>query len=146
VHHCRCFKINAKDIQVCRQKLLELGFEPQITEVNHGQVFGLRKKIFDLLQIHFKVMPNGIIESELEPPPEFPGAHLNDIHSYPPHEFLPGVLDHIGINYKIIPPVPNTCRLPKIIDPKKPLKWWEILIIGLAAVGIGYVVLQLLRK
>lgn len=84
--------------------------------------------------------------NELEPPPEYPGAHLNQIHSYPPHDGMPVLLEHIGIKYTIIQPVPNTCHLPKIIDPDKPLKWWEILIIGLAAVGIGYLIVKTLKQ
>lgn len=125
---------------------MKLGFESQIAEVNNGQVFGLRKKLLELLQIHFKVMSNGIIESEMEPPPEYPGAHLNQIHSYPSHDGLSVLLDFIEIKYIIIEPVPQSCHLPTIIDPNKPLKWWELLIIGLAAVGIGYLIIQALKK
>jgi len=145
-HHCRCFKINPNDIELCKERLIELGFEAPVAEENHGQVFGLRRKLLELLQIHLKVMPNGAIEAELEPPPEYPGAHLNQLHSYSPHDGIPVLLEHIGIQYAIIQPVPNTCHLPKIIDPDKPLKWWEILIIGLAAVGIGYLILQAIKK
>ena len=145
-HHCRCFKINPIEIELCKKRLIELGFEPQVAEENHGQIFGLRRKLLELLQIHFKVMPNGVIESELEPPPEYPGAHINQLHSYSPHDGIPVLLEHIGIKYTVIQPVPNTCHLPKIIDPDKPLKWWEILIIGLAAVGIGYLILKVIKK
>ncbi|AJM91723.1 hypothetical protein [Nitrosopumilus piranensis] len=146
-HHCRCFRINPSDIEICKTRLEEWGFELQPGgEEDHGQVFGLRRKLMELLQIHFKVMPNGIIESELEPPPEYPGAHLNQKHSYPPHDGIPILLDKIGIGYSIIPPIPDTCNLPKIIKPDGPLKWWEMLLIGVAAVGIGYLILQIFKK
>lgn len=146
-HHCRCFRINPEDIETCKTRLEEWGFEKQPGgEEDHGQVFGLRRKLLEILQIHFKVMPNGIIESELEPPPEYPGAHLNQIHSYPPHDGMPILLEYIGIKYIILTPIPDTCHLPKIIDPDKPLKWWEMLLLGVAAVGIGYLILQIFKK
>lgn len=145
-HHCRCFKINPNDIEVCKMKLVEFGFEEQIAEENHGQVFGLKRKLLEILQIHFKVMPNGMIESELESPPKYPFAHINEIHSYPPHDGMHVLLNLIEIKYEIIQPVPETCHLPTIIDPNKPLKWWEILIIGIAAVGISYLILKALKK
>ena len=146
-HHCRCFKINPNDIEICKKKLIEKGFEKQPGgEEDHGQVFGLRRKLLEILQIHFKVMPDGIIESELEPPPEYPGAHINQIHSYPAHEGIPVLLDHLGIRYTVIQPIPDTCHLPTMIDPDKPLKWWHFLIIGLAAVGIGYLIIRVLKN
>ena len=124
-----------------------MGFEKQPGgEQNHGQVFGRRLRILELLQMHFKVMSNGLIESELEPPPEYPGAHLNQKHSYPSHDGLPTLLKHIGIKYTIIKPIPSTCHLPTIINPDRPLKWWEILLIGLAAVGFAYVLVQLIKS
>lgn len=139
-HHCCCFKINPKDIQTCKTLLEECGFEIQpIGEEYHGQVFGLRCRLTELTQIHFKVMSNGIIESELEPPPEYPGAHINPIHSYPSHKEISILLEHIKIKYTIIPPIPETCRFPTIIAPNKPMRWWEMLIVGgVAAAGIKY--------
>ena len=144
-HHCRCFKISPSDIEKCKTKLVKLRFEEQILEEDHGQVFGLKRKILEILQIHFKVMPDGIIEAELEPPPEYPLAHINQIHSYSPHDGMSPLLGLLGIKYEIIPPVPKTCHLPTIIDPDKPLKWWEIVIIGVAAVGIGYLIVKALK-
>ncbi len=91
-------------------------------------------------------MPNGIIESELEPPPEYPGAHTNQIHSYPSHDGLPVLLEQIGIEYSVITPIPDTCSLPKIIKPDRPLKWWEMILLGIIALGIGYLILQIFKK
>ena len=146
IHHCRCFKIDPNDIEVCKTKLIKLGFEKQILEENHGQVFGLRYKLLELLQIHFKVMPDGIIESELEPPPDYPSAHLNQKYSFPSHDGIQAVLSHVEIGYTTIDPIPETCKLSNIIHPDKPLKWWEFMIIGLIAVGLGYVLIQALKK
>ena len=145
-HHCRCFKINSDDIEICKKRLIELGFEVPIAEEPRGQVFGLRYRLLELLQMHFKVMPNGIIETELEPPPEYPGAHLNSVHSYPAHDATPILLEHAGIEYTIIQFVPDSCHLPKIVDPKNPLKWWEMLIIGLAVVGLGSLIVKVLKS
>lgn len=146
-YHCRCFKINSNDLETFRKKLIEVGFEKQPGgEEDHGQVFGLRKKLLEVLQIHIKVLTNGIIEAELEPPPEYPGAHLNQVHSYSPHDGMPVLLDHIGFRYTIIHPIPDTCHLPTIIEPDRPLKWWQFLIIGLAAVGIGYLIYKSIKS
>ncbi len=37
-------------------------------------------------------MPDGNIESEMEPPPAYPAAHLNQEHSYPAHQETEKVL------------------------------------------------------
>ena len=146
LHHCRCFKIDPKDIDVCKTRLIKMGFEKQSLEQNHGQVFGLKYRLLELLQMHFKVMPDGIIESELEPPPDYPGAHLNQKYSSPSHDGIRPLLNHIGIDYTIIEPIPETCNLSKILRPDRPMKWWEIMIIGLAAVGLGYLLIREFKK
>ena len=46
----------------------------------------------------------------------------------------------------IIEPVPETCNLSKILRPDRPMKWWEIMIIGLAAVGLGYLLIREFKK
>ena len=136
-----------KDIAICKKRLKEAGFEKQpVGEENHGQVFGLRYRIADLLQIHFKVMQDGLIESELEPPPEYPGAHLNQKHSYPSHEILPALLNRIGIGYTMRPPIPDTCTQPKINKPDRPLSTWEMAAIGLVALGAGYLMYLIFKK
>ena len=146
-HHCRCFTLRSEDIAICKKRLEEAGFEKQpVGEENHGQRFGLRYRIANLLQIHFKVMPGGLIESEMEPPPEYPGAHLNQKHSYPSHELLLAMLNSIGIGYTMRTPIPDTCNLPKIIKPDRPLLWWEIILIGLAALVVSYLLYQIFKK
>lgn len=142
-HHCRCFKINPNDIEICKSRLEKLGFEKQpVGEENHGQVFGLRNRFKELLQIHWKIMPNGIIESEMEPPPEYTGAHLNQIHSFPPHEDVKLLLNEMKLSYDIIYPIPKTCVTPIIVEPDKPLKWWEILVLGLAGAAAAFIIVK----
>jgi len=142
-HHCRCFRINTSDIETCKIRLKELGFEQQPGgEEDHGQVFGLRFRFKKLLQIHWKVMSNGIIESEMEPPPEHPGAHLNQIHSFPPHEDVQVLLNKMNLQYNTIHPIPRTCVEPNIVEPNNPLKWWEILALGLAGAAAAFIILK----
>ena len=123
--------IRPEDIMICKKRLEGVGFEKQPAgEENHGQAFGLRYRLAEVLQLHFKVMPNGLIESEFEPPPEYPGAHLNQKHSYPPHEGLPFLLNNIGLKYTMCAPIPDTCNLPKIIKPDRPLSAWEMALVS----------------
>ena len=134
-YHCRCFKISAQDIQLCESKLREIGFTEQIGgEEQHGQVFGLVGRVEKVLQIHFKMMPDGLIEGEMEPPTAYPGAHVNPEHSYSAHRQLAQILQKINISYYLIGHVPETCLRPIIKKPDKPTHAW---IWGaLAAIGI----------
>ena len=146
-HHCRCFVIKRRDVPICRKHLEEMGFERQpIGEENHGQEFGLRYRIERVLQIHVKVMANGLIESELEPPPEYPIAHLNQRYSYSPHLGLPLLLSQIGLEYKIRTPIPDTCNLPEIIKPGRPLSAWETVLALLGIIVVCYLLYQGLKK
>ena len=146
-HHCRCFMIGPEDILACKKRLEEAGFEKQPGgEKNHGQAFGLRYRFAEVLQMHFKVMPNGLIESEAEPPPEYPGAHLNQKHSFSPHMVLPILLDAIGLKYTMSTPIPDTCNLPKINKPDKPLSAWEVVFVLLAAIVVGYLTYKIVKK
>ena len=139
--------IRPEDIMICKKRLEGVGFEKQPAgEENHGQAFGLRYRLAEVLQLHFKVMPNGLIESEFEPPPEYPGAHLNQKHSYPPHVGLPFLLNNIGLKYTTCAPIPDTCNLPKIIKPDRPLSAWEMALVLLAALGVGYLFYQIFKK
>ena len=145
-HHCRCFKIDPSDIKSCKAKLIKYGFEPPIAQENHGQVFGLKLRIEEILQLHLKIMPDGVIESECEPPPEYPGAHMNQIHSFSPHVGMPALLDHVGVLYDVILPVPDSCKVPKIFPTDRPLKWWELaLVLGVGAL-LAYLIIQALKK
>jgi len=142
-HHCRCFKISQSDIENCKTKLEELGFEEQPGgEQDHGQVFGLRYRLEKLLQIHWKVLPTGTIESEMEPPPEHPGAHINPTHSFPPHKMIEELLNKMNISYAVLTPIPKTCIEPEIIDPDHPLEWWEMLVLGLLGVAASFIIIK----
>ena len=79
-------------------------------------------------------------------PSDYPGAHPNQKYRFPSHKGIQELLDLVEIDYAIIHPVPKTYSLPKIITSDKSLKRWEILIIGLLAVGVAYVLLQELKK
>jgi len=35
-HHCRCFKINPSDIELCKEKLIELGFRNTLEFIKHA--------------------------------------------------------------------------------------------------------------
>ena len=131
----------------CKKRLEEAGFEKQPGgEEDHGQTFGLRYRLEKVLQIHFKVMPNGLIESEIEPPPEYPGAHLNQKHSYPSHEGLLLLLRKIGLKYTMNKPIPDTCNWPKIIKPDRPLSAWEMALVVVTAIGAGYLMYKIFKE
>ena len=134
-YHCRCFKISTQDIHLCESKLREIGFTEQIGgEEQHGQVFGLVGRVEEVLQIHFKVMPDGLIEGEMEPPTAYPGAHVNPEHSYSAHRQLAQILQKINISYYLIGHVPETCLRPIIKKPDKPTHAWVWGV--LAAIGV----------
>ncbi|MBA4718154.1 MAG: hypothetical protein HRO68_03260 [Nitrosopumilus sp.] len=116
-YHCKCFFI--KNIQEFENIILDCGFKDEFQE-DHGQVYGYVLRVEDKLQHHIKVMPNGNIESEMELPPAYPAAHLNQEHSYPAHQETEEVLRVAEIEYEIINPIPNTCLNRKIKKPDNP--------------------------
>ena len=84
-------------------------------------------------------MPDGNIESEMEPPPAYPAAHLNQEHSYPAHQETEKILREAKIEYDIINPIPNTCLDRKIKKPDNPTHAAGFAIGGGAFLGIaGY--------
>ncbi|MFQ5787102.1 MAG: hypothetical protein ACE5H1_03900 [Thermodesulfobacteriota bacterium] len=141
-YHCRCFKISPQDIELCESKLREIGFENQIGgEEDHGQAFGLVGRVEEVLQIHFKVMPDGLIEGEMEPPTAYPGAHTNPEHSYSAHGQIAQILQQINIPYYLVGHVPETCLRPIIKKPNKPTHAWvwaALLAIGIIGAAALY--------
>lgn len=129
-HHCKCFKI-IEDLDGCKTKLEKIGFGVQIFEDDHGQVFGRTLRLGEYEQIHIKVMSDGIIESEIEPPPSYPAAHLNQEHSYSAHHELVEVLNYAAIKYVPRTRTPLTCIQRLIKKPEKPT---HIVIIAIVAV------------
>ena len=142
-HHCRCFSIRVPHIESFRTILSDFGFKDELQE-NHGQVFGYVLRVEDKLQLHVKVMPDGSIESEMEPPPAYPAAHLNQEHSYSAHQETEQVLRLSRIGYGIIPEIPHTCIHRKIKKPYKPTHASGFALAGLAGVVIAAILLKLL--
>lgn len=136
-HHCRCFSIHSKDIEEFRIQLEERGFVDEFQE-DHGQVFGRILRVEDKLQLHIKVMPDGSIEGEMEPPPAYPGAHLNPVHSYSAHKEIHEVLTQfVNVPSYVQRDVPSTCKNPIIKKPDNPTHAKTIAAVGLAGVGIA---------
>ena len=141
-HHCHCFQIGTLSPKVIL-KMEQNGFKKQILEEDHGQIFSRVKRIDEHTQIHFKVLPDRIIESEMEYPPDYPFAHINSTHSYSAHNETQIILDQFSIPHKLTRVPPITCIEPEIIDAKKPSHWISIAVVCLigavvAAALVGY--------
>lgn len=122
-------------IRKFRGMLVRLAYETTLQE-DHGQVFGLRRRLSEYEQVHVKVMPDGAIEAEIEPPPEYPAAHINQKHSYSPHRYIRKTLCRMGIPFSVVRDVPATCLRPVIVRPKSPTGWKTFVVIG-AVVTVG---------
>ena len=124
-HHCHCFQIISLSSETI-SKMKQTGFKKQILEEPRGQIFSTTKRLDEYTQIHFKVLQDGTIESEMEYPPDYPIAHLNSIHSYSAHKETEIILNHFSIPYKLkkIPPI--TCIKRKIVKALKPSHWTTI--------------------
>ena len=130
-HHCRCFSINEDNIDKFEELLIDFGFQDTLQE-DHGQVYGYALRVEDRLQLHLKVMPDGNIEAEMEPPPAYPAAHLNEKHSYSAHDEVGQVLRAVRIRHHTKLRIPKTCREPIIEKPINPTHAAGF------AVGIGF--------
>ena len=119
-YHCRCYKLASYRIRQFKEMLNGMGFERQVLEDDHGQAFGRRRRLSEHEQLHIKVMPDGWIEAEIEPPPEYPFAHRNQVHSYSAHNAVLDVLQECGIQFRTVPYVPATCLDPIVVKPVKP--------------------------
>ena len=136
-HHCRCFWIGRRRIRRFKGQLARIGFEEQVLEENHGQVFGMRRKLSEQEQVHIKVMPDGWIESEIEPPPEYPFAHLNQLHSYSSHDLVRSILHDSGIGFRMTVDVPESCLNPAVVHPDKPAHWKKVAAVALVATALA---------
>ena len=137
-YHCRCYSIDPFDIENFEEELRNLGFSYPLLEQNKGHVFGLVLALEGDKQIHVKVMPNGQIEAEVEPIPDFPFAHLNQKHSYSAHKELGEIFkNYLSTPYKkkLIPPL--TCIRRIIIEPVNPTPIETVVVGGLVALLIG---------
>lgn len=133
-HHCRCYSIDKSKVRLLWDGLRSLGFERQMLEKDHGQAWGLRLKTSENEQIHIKAMPDGRIESEMEPQPEYPADHLNQARSYSPHRYLGHLLRELRIPFRRVRVVPPTCWRPVIDRPENPIRWewFAIAVLGFA--------------
>ena len=83
-------------------------------------------------------MPDGMIEGEMEPPPAYPGAHLNQEHSYSAHKEIKEILsEHTSVNSFVERNIPSTCRNPIIKKPDNPTHTKTIAVAGIAIAGIA---------
>ena len=112
------------------------GFE-DILQEDHGQAFGLRYLLSRREQLHVKVMPSGLIEAEIEPPPEYPFAHLNQTHSYSAHAEVDAMLRGWGVGFRTARAVPEACLDPVVVSPRNPTHWSACVVWG-AAGALGY--------
>lgn len=146
-HHCRCHKVATYRIRKLRDSMIALGFE-RVPEEDHGQVFGMRLRLSELEHLHVKVMPNGRIEAEIEPSPEYPLAHINQKHSYSAHSAVIEMLARCDIRYRTDHDVPPTCLDPIIERPSKPAHRNVFLVaFGVAAAAfVGVLAVNKLRS
>ena len=138
-HHCRCFSISRSCVNLLWSGLRGLGFAEQILEMDHGQAWGLRRKTSEIEQIHVKAMPDGRIESEMEPQPEYPIAHINPAHSYSPHREVGRLLSKLRIPFQRVVNVPSTCWRPIVILPKSLIHWKTLACIALLVLAAGFI-------
>ena len=136
-HHCRCYSVDKNRVNLLRDMLRGLGFEKQIAEEDHGQAWGLRLKTSGTEQIHIKAMPDGRIESEMEPQPEYPAAHIKQAHSYSPHRSLGSLLRELRIPFGRVRNVPLTCRRPVVNRPENPTRWECFAVAAAGLVGLA---------
>jgi hypothetical protein len=115
-HHCHCFSIDELDIDEFREQLEEIGFKNTFWQDDSEFEFGLVLRIDEYTQMHVKVDSEGHIEAEIEDPPDYPAAHINQNHSYSAHNELKEVFKAVQTPHKskLFPPL--TCLRPKIIS------------------------------
>ena len=138
-HHCRCFSIDKKHYSDFEKKLKENGFIKPLLEENHGQILGLTKRLNEYSQIHVKLLSDGKIESEMEYPPDYPFAHINQEHSYSAHYEIREILDAIMVPYSYQTNPPTSCLRRKIIQALNPSHAGAIVLgtlLGIVLVGI----------
>lgn len=143
-HHCRCYFINTTDIEYFEECLQKFGFTSGLQE-HHGQLYGYMLRVKDKLQFHVKVMPDGQIESEMEPPAAYPAAHLNTEYSYSAHRQTKEILTWSKVRYKIPYKVPSTCSNPKIKEPDNSTHAAEFAVAGLVGIVAGAIIYHLMK-
>ena len=143
-HHCNCYFIHNDDIEDFKETLLDFGFTDEFQE-DHGQLYGYVLRVEDKLQIHIKVMPDGGIESEMEPPPAYPAAHLNQKHSYSAHKETRQILRLSRVGYDVTTPIPDTCLHRIIKKPNNPTHAAGFVLMGLLGIAGAAILKKLLE-
>lgn len=136
--HCHCFSIHQTNFTEFRKNLESIGFREPLLQINNGHVFGLTKRLDEYTQIHIKVMKNGNIEAEMEYPPDYPVAHLNQEHSYSAHQEVQEIMSSFGIphTFRISPPLSCLQRIRKFAQNPTHAKVIAGAALGVAAIGI----------
>jgi hypothetical protein len=134
-HHCRCFSIPKIQFRYFVSQIQNYGFSEPFFEDDHKQIVGFTKRLSQYSQIHVKLMRTGRIEAEIEPPQDYPIAHLNSIHSYSAHPELNVLFTTMQISYKCKKNPPPTCIHRQIILPQNPTHRDTFLVAG----GLGVV-------
>lgn len=144
-HHCNCFSIDELDIDGFRKQLEEIEFRNTVWQDDNNFEFGLVLRIDEYTQMHVKVDSEGRIESEIEYPPDYPIAHLNQKHCRSAHHELKEVFKVVRIHHKskFFPPL--SCLRPKIIPAINP-SHAKAIVGGVVALGIVGVLLYALTK
>lgn len=134
-HHCRCFSIPKTHFRYFETQMQNFGCSEPFFEDDHKQIIGFTKRISEYYQIHVKLMCTGRIEAEIEPPQDYPIAHLNSTNSFSAHPELNVLLNRIQIQHKCKKNIPNTCTHRQIIPPENPTHRDAFLVAG----GLGVV-------
>ena len=143
-HHCRCYSIRTYDIEDFKRFLLKSGFKDVLQE-DHGQLYGYALRVEEALQFHIKVMRDGRIESEMEPPPAYPVEHTQQKYSYSAHKETEQILRLSRVGYRIARMVPDTCRRPKIKKPSNPTHAKDLVIAGVVGAVAAIALVELLK-
>ena len=148
-YHCHCFSIDELDIDEFREQLEEIGFKNTIWQNDSDFEFGLVLRIDEYTQMHVKVDSEGHIEAEIEYPPDYPIAHLNQKHCRSAHHELKEVFKVVQIRHKSKFFPPFTCLRPKIIPAINPSHAKIIAggLLALVAVGaLAYIISKEVKK
>lgn len=102
---------------------------------NHGQIWGLVKTLDDFWQIHVKVMPDGLIECEIEPKHDYPAEHLDQQNSFSGHHHVSYYLK----NYRVpchARMAPVSCLVPAFKKPGNPVHISKLVAIIILVAGL----------
>ncbi len=145
-HHCRCHTISKEYVNRFKNSLLQEGFyDPSPLQENHGQIWGLVKKLDDFWQIHVKVMPEGLIEAEIEPRHAYPLEHLDQQNSFSGHQHVGYYLKKHRIPYRARI-APLTCLIPGFKKPSNPMHISALAVIVGVVLGTVVAVVAIVER